>query len=130
MRKVAPPAKDTKLVMGRKKDPYPRVLSVTSTYSISKCQRSQQKSTLARISSEITARENFKELKILNAVEYAKNVRLVSIEGSSHDIRDPLIISIFKSCLKDDTFSGDQRIFTMDYRIPSPRNLLGRDNVV
>ena len=77
------------------------------------------KSTLARISSEITARENFKELKILNqiedlslccpvggqhgcclkhfvnangaidydnAVEYVKNVRLVSIEGSSHDI--------------------------------------------
>jgi len=121
------------------------------------------KSTLARISSEITARENFMELKILNqiedlslccpvggqqgcclkhfvnangaidydnAVEYVKNVRLVSIEGSSHDIRDPLIISIFKSCLKDDTFRGDQRIFTMDYRIPSPRNLLGRDNVV
>ena len=127
------------------------------------------KSTLARISSELTARENFRELKILNqleelshccpiiggdhgcclkhfvnanedgvsstidydnAVQYVKNCRLVSKEGSLNDIRDPLIISIFKSCIQDDTIRGDERIFIMDYRIPSPRNLLGRDNVV
>jgi hypothetical protein len=125
------------------------------------------KSTLARISSEIAARESFRDLKILNeiedlyrccpvggehgcclkhfvvadekggctinyenAVQYVKNCRLVSKEGNSNDIRDPLIINIFKSCIRDDTIRGDERIFKMEYQIPSPQNLLGRDNVV
>ena len=121
------------------------------------------KSTLARITSELTARENFKDLKILNqieglsnccpvggehgcclkhfvdkngainyenAVNYVRNCRVVSKEGSSNEIRDQVIINIFKSCILDDMIRGEERIFKMDYQIPSPQNLLGRDNKV
>ena len=65
-----------------------------------------------------------------NAVQYIKNCRVVSKEGSSNEIRDPIIINLFKSCIQNDSIRGDERIFKMDFQIPSPRNLLGRDNVV
>ena len=123
----------------------------------------KSKSTLHQISSELIAKEHFKDLKIINqiedlghccpvgadlgcclkhfvqddgiidydrAVQYIKNCRVISKEGSSHEVRDPMVISIFKSCIQDDTIRGDERIFKMDYQIPSPLNLLGRDNAV
>ena len=65
-----------------------------------------------------------------NAVQYIKNCRVVSKEGSSNEIRDPIIINLFKSCIQNDSIRGDESIFKMDFQIPSPRNLLGRDNVV
>jgi len=125
--------------------------------------KKKSKSALHQFSSEITAREHFKDMTIVNqiedlsyccpvggehgcclkhfvddngiinyenAVQYIKNCRVVSKEGSSSEIRDPIIINLFKSCIQDDTVRGEERIFVMDYLIPSPRNLLGRDNVV
>ena len=64
------------------------------------------------------------------AVQYVRDNRIVSKEGSSHDTRDPMIISTFKNSISKETIRGQERIFEMDYRIPSPENLFGRDNTV
>ena len=129
-------------------------------------QQLPKKSTTAlnKISSELTLKEDFLDISILNqieslanccpigreqgcclkhfvdentglvdfekAVSYVKNCRVPSKRCSNHDDRDPIIINIFKSCIQDDSIRGNERIFKMDYQIPSPRNLLGRDNSV
>ena len=64
------------------------------------------------------------------AVQYVRDNRIVSKEGSSHNTRDPMIISTFKNSISKETIRGQERIFEMDYRIPSPENLFGRDNTV
>jgi len=64
------------------------------------------------------------------ALKYVKENRIASKESCSHEIRDPMVISLFKSCIKSDSLRGGERIFTMDYRMPSPTGLFGRDNAV
>ena len=64
------------------------------------------------------------------ALQYVKDNRIISKDRYSHEIRDPMIISIFKSSIKNDTIRGGERVFEMDYRMPSPNNLFGRDNTV
>ena len=64
------------------------------------------------------------------ALQYVKDNRIISKEGATNEIRDPLIISIFKNSIMNDTFRGEERIFEMDYRIPSTSHRFGRDNSV
>lgn len=64
------------------------------------------------------------------AVQYVKDNRIASKDSASHEVRDPMIINIFKSSIKNDTIRGGERIFEMEYRMPSPSNLFGRDNTV
>jgi hypothetical protein len=114
--------------------------------------------------SELTAKENLREIQIVNqldslyqccaiggelgcclkhfvdentklpdydkALQYVKENRIVSKEASTAETRDPLIISIFKNCISNDTFRGQDRIFEMDYRIPSTTKRFGRDNSI
>ena len=64
------------------------------------------------------------------ALKYVKENRIASKESCSNEIRDPMVISLFKSCIKSDSLRGGERIFEMDYRMPSPTSLFGRDNAV
>ena len=74
--------------------------------------------------------ENTKLPDYDRALQYVKENRVVSKEDSTAEIRDPLIISLFKSCISNDTFRGKERIFEIDYRIPSAANRFGRDNSI
>ena len=114
--------------------------------------------------SQLTAKENYLEIKLVNqleslgqccpiggewgcclkhfidentqlpdyerAVQYVKENRIASKDDSTDEQRDPLIISLFKNCISNETFRGGERIFEMDYRIPSTTNRFGRYNSI
>ena len=64
------------------------------------------------------------------ALQYVKENRIASKDSCSNEIRDPMIISLFKNSVKNDALRGGERVFEMDYRMPSPTNHFGRDNAV
>ena len=114
--------------------------------------------------SQLTAKENYLEIKLVNqleslgqccpiggewgcclkhfidentqlpdydrAVQYVKENRIASKDSASHEVRDLMIINIFKSSIKNDTIRGGERIFEMEYRMPSPSNLFDRDRSI
>ena len=124
----------------------------------------QKQKKLKDNSSELSARENMRDVGIINdldslsrccpiggdwgcclkhfidkdidipdyekALKYVKENRIASKDSCSNEIRDPMVISLFKSCIKSDSLRGGERIFEMDYRMPSPTSLFGRDNAV